>query len=366
MWRAGMQAARAGRDRNWRMGALAVCLIGLMPGIAVASEADVARALTTAPLDLRLRPAPRDGLFGIAPPAALPDRTPTANLRPSMRPPPHATAPRPRRRVTNACTADGSYCIAPARYTRDVCRVIEGVADDYGLDAGFFARLLWRESLFDPYAVSHAGALGIAQFIPSTAAMRGLEDPFNPAMALKASAAYLRDLTDSFGNPGLAAAAYNGGEARLNRFLDGEGGLPRETRAYVFAITGHPVETWVVAPPEEVDYALTPETPFQTACRDRAANRTMQEFRRPADLMPWAMIYAVHPVRDVAERRAALVEDRHADLLDGSDPQVVRLRLPGRPRAQWIAQTGHATQAEASTQCNRLRVAGAGCMVLRN
>ena len=63
-----------------------------------------------------------------------------------------------------------------------------------GLDAGFFARLIWQESRFDPNALSHANARGIAQFIPSTALLRGLKDPYNPADALEHSAHYLAEM----------------------------------------------------------------------------------------------------------------------------------------------------------------------------
>ena len=115
----------------------------------------------------------------------------------------------------------------------DVCRTIEAVAEANALDPSFFARLIWKESLFDAGAVSPKGAQGIAQFIPETAQLRGLEDAFNPAEALSASARYLSELSRDYGNIGLAAVAYNGGEGRLARFLDRKDGLPAETRAYV-------------------------------------------------------------------------------------------------------------------------------------
>src|ERR1700730_1595281 len=76
----------------------------------------------------------------------------------------------------------------------------------------FFTRLIWQESRFDPAAVSPAGAQGIAQFMPQTAAMRGLTNAFEPLQALRESASYLRELRLTFrGNLGLATAAYNAG-----------------------------------------------------------------------------------------------------------------------------------------------------------
>ena len=86
-------------------------------------------------------------------------------------------------------------------------------------------------------------AQGIAQFMPATAAERGLLDPLDPVQALPRSAEFLKELRIRFGNIGLAAAAYNAGPKRVEAFIAG-GSLPFETRAYVIAITGHPIEAW--------------------------------------------------------------------------------------------------------------------------
>src|ERR1700740_2587741 len=84
----------------------------------------------------------------------------------------------------------------------------------------FFPRLIWQESRFDPSAVSPAGAQGIAQFMPATAATRGLVNAFEPLAALRESASYLRELRTTFrGSLGLAAAAYNAGPAQVEGWL---------------------------------------------------------------------------------------------------------------------------------------------------
>ena len=70
-------------------------------------------------------------------------------------------------------------------------------------------------------AVSPKGAQGIAQFMPGTAADRGLDDPFEPKSAIVHSASLLADLRTEFGNVGLAAAAYNAGAERVRAWLDG-------------------------------------------------------------------------------------------------------------------------------------------------
>ena len=80
------------------------------------------------------------------------------------------------------------------------------------IPVAFFARLLWQESRFRSGEVSRAGAQGVAQFMPSTAAEIGLDNPFDPYKALPASAKLLQKLRRDFGNLGLAAAAYNAGQ----------------------------------------------------------------------------------------------------------------------------------------------------------
>jgi hypothetical protein len=126
----------------------------------------------------------------------------------------------------------------------DLCDVLEDIADEFDIPAPLFTRLIWQESRFRNDVVSRAGAQGMAQFMPRTAEIRGLQDPFDPLQALPASADFLRDLVEQFGNFGLAAAAYNGGPTRVRNWLAGRGTLPKETRDYVVKITGRPVENW--------------------------------------------------------------------------------------------------------------------------
>jgi Transglycosylase SLT domain len=130
----------------------------------------------------------------------------------------------------------------------DICEVVAEAAAENNISLSLFARLIWQESRFRNETVSRAGAQGIAQFMPETAAERGLDDPFDPLQALPASAQFLRQLTDRFGNFGLAAAAYNGGPQRVKDWLAGRGRLPKETREYVLRITGREAEYWAKAP----------------------------------------------------------------------------------------------------------------------
>lgn len=136
---------------------------------------------------------------------------------------------------------------ATPRDVAEVKRMAREAATAHALPVEYFLRLIKQESGFNHRAVSRAGAQGIAQFMPGTAANRGLKDPFDPAEALPKSAAFLSELTRQFGNIGLAAAAYNGGPTRVANWLAGRGGLPLETRSYVLAITGRTAEEWAPA-----------------------------------------------------------------------------------------------------------------------
>jgi hypothetical protein len=129
----------------------------------------------------------------------------------------------------------------------EVCDAVKRSAKSNNLPVSFFIRLLHQESGFRPDVVSHAGAQGVAQFMPETASLMGLENPFDPLQAIPASARLLSNLLAQFGNIGLAAAAYNAGPRRIQNWLSGKNKktkLPDETQGYVRAITGKPVENW--------------------------------------------------------------------------------------------------------------------------
>jgi D-alanyl-D-alanine dipeptidase len=91
--------------------------------------------------------------------------------------------------------------------------MILAAASKWNVSAALLAGQLMAESGFDPNAGSSAGAQGIAQFMPSTAASYGLANPFDPAEAIDAEAHLMSDLLRQFGSPELALAAYNAGPA---------------------------------------------------------------------------------------------------------------------------------------------------------
>lgn len=92
-------------------------------------------------------------------------------------------------------------------------RPILTAAARWNVSAALLAGQLMAESGFDPNAGSPAGAQGIAQFMPSTAAAYGLTNPFDPVAAIDAQAHLMSDLLRQFSSPELALAAYNAGPA---------------------------------------------------------------------------------------------------------------------------------------------------------
>jgi hypothetical protein len=141
-----------------------------------------------------------------------------------------------------------------------VCSAVASVARANDLPVPFFANLIWQESNFDSKSVSRAGAQGIAQFMPKTAAEFGLTNPFEPIEALHAAGRFLSQLRAQFGNLGLAAAAYNAGPGRVVDWMGRRKKLPGETRNYVMRITGRPADRWTV-----LDASRDPEAKLMPA-----------------------------------------------------------------------------------------------------
>ena len=107
-------------------------------------------------------------------------------------------------------------------------------AAHWNVSAALLAAQLMAESNFNPFAVSPAGAQGIAQFMPGTAASFGLRDPFDPVEAIDVQAHLMSDLIRQFGSPQLALAAYNAGPGAVEA-CNCVPAIP-ETTAYVSRI----------------------------------------------------------------------------------------------------------------------------------
>ena len=132
----------------------------------------------------------------------------------------------------SAASGGGLQDFVPAKFRAAILRS----AARWNVSAGLLAAQLFAESNFNPYAVSPAGAAGIAQFMPGTAASYGLHDPFDAEQAIDAQAHLMSDLLKQFASVQLALAAYNAGPGAVAA-CDCVPPYP-ETQAYVAKIIG--------------------------------------------------------------------------------------------------------------------------------
>lgn len=250
-----------------------------------------------------------------------------------------------------------------------ICRLIDNAAKSHALPADFLTRLIWAESSFRAAVISPKGAQGIAQFMPGTAAERGLANPFDPETAIPAAANLLADLRTRFGNVGLAAAAYNAGPRRVDEWLAKTGGLPSETRAYVYRITGRSADEWATAKEAEKPAEAqsgTPQTCMTVTALFRVPDRPAEE----SQVMP-ATLWGVQLAGNFSKERAlasyARAHSRFAAIIGGGEPMIIGTRLRFRgTRAFYRVRVPAATRLAANQLCDRLRKAGGACVVLRN
>ncbi len=127
----------------------------------------------------------------------------------------------------------GSTQIGNVAVPNQYVQTIEQAAASNGIPASLLSALLYHESRFEPSVVSSAGAEGIAEFMPSTAAGMGV-NPLNPTQSIDGAAQLLGSYTRQFGSYADALAAYDAGAGAVERY----GGVPpyAETQAYVPAV----------------------------------------------------------------------------------------------------------------------------------
>ncbi|WP_232726447.1 transglycosylase SLT domain-containing protein [Mariprofundus ferrinatatus] len=125
--------------------------------------------------------------------------------------------------------------------------IIHQAAQHYNLNPDLIAAVIHTESNFDKNAVSHAGAQGLMQLMPATAAELGVTNPYDPEQNIMGASRYLKGLVDRYdGDLRLALAAYNWGMGNLERQ---PGRLPAETSNYIAKV--------LALIPAEVEYAVT-------------------------------------------------------------------------------------------------------------
>ena len=121
----------------------------------------------------------------------------------------------------------------PAKLTpADLHEMLARAGTEHNLDVDLLASVVKAESNGNAHAVSHAGAQGLMQLMPGTAADLGVHDSFQPEQNVRGGSAYLDSLLTKYhDNLALALAAYNAGPEAVDRYH----GIPpyRETRLYV-------------------------------------------------------------------------------------------------------------------------------------
>ncbi len=258
-----------------------------------------------------------------------------------------------------------------------VCQTLQSAALANDLPRGFFARLIWQESRFDAQAVSPAGAQGVAQFMPGTAAWVKLANPFDATEAINKSAEFLRNLRTQFGNWGLAAAAYNAGPKRVQDWLTGRRSLPEETQAYVRIVTGHAAIEWSAARSTEFDLAL----PMDLPCPEIAKLYTNRQGKlpttenghditqEPSVSVPPKPAWGVQLLGNNSQFAALAsyfqLQKTYNGVLGSLQPLVIRT-LVGRNSYWYRVRIGANSRNDAEKLCSSLRAVGGSCLVQPN
>lgn len=144
-----------------------------------------------------------------------------------------------------------------------IVELVKRIAPEYKVHPQLVLSVIEVESRFDIVALSPKNAKGLMQLIPETAARFGVRSPYDPAQNVRGGTAYLQWLLAYFqGDVTLAVAAYNAGEAAVNRYR----GVPpyAETRAYVrkvidlFGSYFHPFDPSVTMPSPQLGAIIGP------------------------------------------------------------------------------------------------------------
>ena len=212
-----------------------------------------------------------------------------------------------------------------------------------GLPRDFFARLIWKESRFDPgrrqpgrrrrHRPVHAGHGHDA---------RPRRHSFDIEQAIPASAHYLGELKTGFGNLGLAAAAYNAGENRVSRWLSSGGFLPLETEDYVLDIMGEPADNFADARLCRHGPAARPEAGFRRGLPQAAGDHESHD-RRHGDRSTSSRGASRSPAISAAPPRSAsgsALSGRFPALLADHEPVVSRVRTPLGRRGIYAVRIG--------------------------
>jgi len=245
-----------------------------------------------------------------------------------------------------------------------VCGVVESAARSADIPVAFLTRLIWLESRFQPHVMSSAGAQGIAQFMPGTAAERGLLDPFDPEQAIPEAARLLRDLDQQFGNLGLAAAGYNAGSNRVATWLAGTGSLPAQTEAYVLILTGRTAEDWRS---HRSDQERAEDPAGRQSCVAVTAALRAEEGSDLIPIAPWGVQLSGNFSKAIALASFERARARYYKILGDLRPMIIGTVLRSRgTRRFYRVLVPASTRAAADQICRTIIARGGACAALRS
>ena len=173
--------------------------------------------------------------------------------------------------------------------------IVKRYSTVYGLEESLIYAVIRAESNFDPNAVSPAGARGLMQLMPGTAAEMGVVDIFDPTQNVAGGAQYLFKMMELFGDKRLALAAYNAGPENVKK----HNGIPpfEETKAYVKTVLAF----------EQAYVNGTTSPNFTVLASARPSGRSVSV--RSAQAAPKAGVYTIYfhsgltqPADDVQDR----------------------------------------------------------------
>jgi soluble lytic murein transglycosylase-like protein len=180
-------------------------------------------------------------MIGHPPPGVVSDASPAGLTEPSV---PAATE-----------EAECSTPTASKGHNSNVHKLIERIAEEYGIDPYLVKGVVRVESNFNAKAKSRSGACGLMQLMPDTARRLGVDNIFDPADNLRGGVKYLSRLIDRFGNVRAALAAYLRGPKAILK----HGGVPHDsaTRKFIRRVLGYR-DAYLYESPREQVFAETP------------------------------------------------------------------------------------------------------------
>ncbi len=273
----------------------------------------------------------------------------------------------PRYPATNGAASPGAAVVAATddETLESLCLMIKSAAKANDLPLNFFARVIWQEGHFEINTVGPQREQMITGAWP-------VLDPFDPVQALPKAAEFLSGLRGRFGNLGLAAAAYHLGPERLQAWLAGTGAMPQATRDYVMAITGASVDDWAKTGRGAAlrDAAAPASCPDLIAMLKAGPNRFVTELEQRTRLSaarPWGVQLAAGFDREQALSSYAREMRRLRPVIGNQDITLLAGIFRSRGTSPFYqARIGAETRGVAEALCNRVRLAGGACFVLRN